>query len=63
MRRIDLEVDGLSVNTLVVTGNSGCLILNLALNVAKVVESPVGDMVKLCPLGTASSARGSIRIG
>jgi hypothetical protein len=61
--RIDLEVDGLSVNTLVVTGNPGCLILNLALDVAKVVEPPVGDMVELCPLGTASSARGSIRIG
>jgi hypothetical protein len=62
MRRVDLEVDGLSVDALVVTGNTGRLVLNLALDVAKVVEPPVGDMVELCPLGTASSAGRSIRI-
>ena len=62
MRGVDLEVNGLSVNTLIVTSDSRCLGLDLALHVAKVVEPPVGDMVKLCPLGSASSARGPIRI-
>lgn len=62
MRRVDLEVDRLSVDTLVVAGNSGCLVLNFALDIAKIVEPPVGDVVELCPLGTASSTGGSIRI-
>ena len=62
MRRVDLEVDRLSVDALVVTGNSGCLVLNLALDIAKIVEPAVGYVVELCPLGTASSTRGSIRI-
>lgn len=56
VRGVDLEVDGLSVDAFVVTGDSGRLVLNLALYITKVVESSVGDMVKLCPFGATGSA-------
>jgi hypothetical protein len=50
MRREDLEVDRLTVDALVATGNTGGLVLYLALYVAKVCESSVWDMMELCPL-------------
>lgn len=49
MWRIDLEVDGLASDALVVAGHSGGLILDLALDVAKVGVAPVGDVVELAP--------------
>ena len=50
MWRIDLEVDGLASDALVVAGHSGGLILDLALDVAKVGVAPV-EMEELAPLG------------
>lgn len=55
MGREDLEVDGLAVDSLVGAGNSGCLIFDFALDVAKIGESPVRNMVELCPFVAASS--------
>lgn len=53
MRRVDFQVYGLSVDSFVGTGDARRLILNLALNIGKVVETSVGDVVKLCPLGAS----------
>ena len=49
MGRIDFEVDWLSVDALIRSCNSGRLVFNLALNVGKVCEFPVGDVVELGP--------------
>lgn len=46
---VDLEVYGLASDALVVAGHSGGLILDLALDVAKVGVAPVGDVVELGP--------------
>lgn len=62
MGGVDLEVNGLSVDALVVAGDTGSLVLDLALDVAEVVESSVRDVMELCPLGTAGSTGRSIRI-
>lgn len=59
MGRVDLEVDGLSVNTLVGSGNSGGLVLNLALDVGEVVEASVGNVVELSPLGASRRVGGA----
>lgn len=48
--RVDLEVDGLAGDSLVVTGHARGLILDLALDIAKVGETTVGDVVELGPL-------------
>lgn len=57
MWRIDLEVDGLAGDALVVAGDSGGLILDLALDVAKVGVAPVGDVVELAPFARARDIR------
>ena len=62
MRRVDLEVNRLSVDTLVGASNSRCLILDFSLDITKICEPPAGDMVELCPLGFPCSCRGSIRV-
>lgn len=46
---VDLEVYGLASDALVVAGHSGGLILDLALDVAKVGVASVGDVVELGP--------------
>jgi hypothetical protein len=65
--RIYLEVYGLSVDALVAASDSRCLVLDLALNLAKVCKSPSLNMVKLCPLGPTRlgwvSVGGRYRIG
>ena len=53
MWRIDLEVDGLASDSLVVAGHSCGLILDLALDVAKVGVAPIGDVVELAPFTRA----------
>lgn len=53
MWRVDLEVDGLAGDALVVAGHSCGLILDLALDVAKVGVAPVGDVVELAPFARA----------
>jgi len=49
MRRVDLEVDGLTVDALVVSSNSGRLVLNLPLDLTKVVEATTRDVIELSP--------------
>jgi hypothetical protein len=46
---VDLEVDGLPVDALVGASNPGRLVLDLTLDVGKVCEFPVGDVVELGP--------------
>lgn len=53
MGGVDLEVDGLAVNALVGTGNTGRLVLNLALNIGKVCKASVGNVVEFGPFGAA----------
>jgi len=49
MRGVNFEVDGLSVDALVVTSYPGSLILDLPLYVLEVREPTIWDMMKLCP--------------
>lgn len=51
MRGEDLEVDRLADNALVVAGDPICLVLDLALDVAKVGELATGYVMELGPLG------------
>lgn len=44
------EVDRLAIDALVAPRDSCCLVLDLPLDIAKIVESPVGDMMELSPL-------------
>lgn len=50
MRGVYLEVDGLAVDALVATRNPGRLVLDLALDIAKVGEATARDVMELCPL-------------
>lgn len=52
MRRVDFEVNGLSVDALVAASNPGGFIFNLSLDIGKVIEPPVGDVMELSPLGS-----------
>lgn len=55
MRGINLEIDGLSVDTLVDASDSSRLVFNLALHIGKVVKLSVGDVMKFCPFRAAGS--------
>lgn len=61
MWRVDLEVDGLSVDALVVAGNPGRLVFDLPLDVREVVEASSRDMMELGPLTLARHACGGVR--
>jgi hypothetical protein len=63
MRRVDLEIDGLSVDTLVCASNTRGLVLDLALDITEVCELPARDMVKLSPFGASRSMRRFVRVG
>lgn len=52
MGRVDFEVDGLPVDALIATGDSCGFILNLSLDIGKVIETSVRDMMELGPLGS-----------
>lgn len=58
MGRVDLEVDGLAVDSLVGTGDSRRLVLNLPLDVGKVCEATARDVMELCPLRSPGRSRG-----
>lgn len=58
--RVDLEVDGLSVDALVVSCYPGCLGLDLASNLGEVVESPSRMVEKLAPFLLACNAGGCV---
>lgn len=60
--RVNLEVDGLSDDALVVAGDPGGLVLDLSLDVGKIVESSVRNVVELCPLGASRDSRRSIGV-
>jgi hypothetical protein len=55
--RVDLEVDGLAVDAFVAAGYTRRLILDFSLDVAEVCEPPVGNVMELCPLVSASCSR------
>jgi hypothetical protein len=57
VRRVDFEVDGLSVDALVVSCNSRRLGFNLALDLAKVVEFAPRDVEELAPFLLAGYTR------
>ena len=63
MWRVDLEVDGLSVDTLVGARHAGGLVLDLALNIAKVCELAAGNVVKLGPLVASRGMRRFVGVG
>ena len=46
---VDLEVDGLPVDTLVVSCNSGCLIFDFSLYLGEIIESPSGYVQEFTP--------------
>ena len=50
MRRVDFEVDGLSVDALVASCYPGRLVLDLPLDLAEVVKFTARDVTKLAPL-------------
>jgi hypothetical protein len=50
MRRVDLQVDWLAVDTFVVASNSRCFGFNLALNLGEVVEPPPRNVEEFSPL-------------
>lgn len=60
MGRVDLQVDGLTVDTLVVSSNSGRLVLNLPLDLTKIVEAAAGDVIELSPFVLASDRGRSV---
>lgn len=62
MRRVDLEVDGLSVDALVASCYPGSLILDLALDVRKIVKPSVRNVVELGPFGASRGGRRLVRI-
>jgi hypothetical protein len=55
MRRVDLQVDGLTVDALVVSSNSGRLVLNLPLDLTEIVEATTGNVVELSPFVLTSN--------
>lgn len=61
MWRIDLEVYGLSVDSLVRARYSVGLVLNLALDLLKIVESAAWHMIELSPLLLAFHRSGRVR--
>lgn len=61
MWRVDFEIDGLSVDALVVTSYSGCLILNLSFYVLEIREPTIGNVVKLCPFWLRCNTCSSMR--
>lgn len=51
MWRVDLQIYGLPVNSLVVSCDSGRFIFNLPLHILKFREPSVGQVMELCPFG------------
>lgn len=57
MRGVDLEIDRLARDALVVTSDASRLVLDLALDIAKIGEAAVGDVVEFCPLSGSRDIR------
>lgn len=60
MRRVNLEVDGLSVDSLVTASDASRLVLDLTLHIAKVCVAAADNVMKLGPLGRAGLGRVAI---
>jgi hypothetical protein len=60
MRRIDLQVDGLSVDALVASRYSRCFCLDLVSDLAEVIPSPARNMMELGPLLLSCYTGGSV---
>lgn len=60
---VDFEVDGLSVDSLVVARHSCCFVLDFALYIRKVIEAAVRDMVELGPFGSSGKVGGPVGVG
>lgn len=58
--RVDFQVNGLPVDALVVSCYPRSLVLDLALDVGKVVEALAGNVEELSPLLLAGNARGRV---
>ena len=58
MRRVDFEIYGLSVDALIVSCYSRCLILDLVSNLGEVVESTPWNMEEFSPFLLSCYARG-----
>lgn len=61
VRRVHLEVDGLSVDALVRACDPVGLIFNLPLDFLEIVESAAGDVVELSPLVLTGDGLGGVR--
>lgn len=57
MGRIDFEVDRLTRDALVVTGDASRLVFDFALDIAKIGEAAVGYVVEFCPLSGSRDIR------
>lgn len=62
VRRVDFEVDGLPVDSLVGTSHSGRFVLDLSLYIAEIGEPAIRNMVEFSPFRLARSYWGSVRI-
>lgn len=60
MRGVDFEINGLSVDALVVSCYPCCLGLDFTLNLGEVVESPTRNVQKLGPFVLACDAGRSV---
>ena len=54
MRRVDLEVDRLSVDALIVPCYAGCFVLDLVFDVFEVLKCSSWQMVEFCPFAMSS---------
>lgn len=57
MGRVDFEIDRLTRDALVVTSDAGRLVFDFALDIAKIGEAAIGDMIELCPLSWSRDIR------
>lgn len=62
MRRVDFQVNGLSVDALVGAGNSRRLILDFSLDIYEIGVSSIGDVVELGPFSAARSSRRAVGV-
>lgn len=62
MGRVDLQVNGLSVDAFVAARHTACFVLYLPLDVRKVCEAPIGNVVEFGPFGPSSSVWGLVGI-
>lgn len=60
MWRIDLEIDGLSIDAFVISCYPGGFCFDLPFNLGEIIKPPPRDVVKFCPFLLASDARRSM---